>query len=363
MNITRVERDGVEFFTINATGESGMSESGLARLCGVARQTVSELLQNWIAGKTCPECLKPLIDKDFGSQARITGKTPSECLKPFADKDFRSQAKLQAQGLNHVTVVKAEVCAAVIEYYAFESRYKTKEALFAFRKFATMGIQSWIQEITGWHQSAPEPEQKVSSRRVVRSQISASRNDRPKPSQLAPQIKPPDAIELDLATIDLLTREIAQGSTFRLYLQLLKFDAMEQRPPVADIAEASNIKRSVFYTSLKQLRQLGLYPDWLEPRPHNGIEKSIRDRLHQTLGGRVEAPTKFGPVDLLTPTELIEVKELPDWKTGLGQLLAKTKCYSDRAKRLHLYGRSSHNLDNIRACCAEFDIAVTFESI
>jgi hypothetical protein len=28
MNITRVERDGVEFFTINATGESGMSESG-----------------------------------------------------------------------------------------------------------------------------------------------------------------------------------------------------------------------------------------------------------------------------------------------------------------------------------------------
>ena len=29
MNITRVERDGVEFFTIDATGESGMSESGL----------------------------------------------------------------------------------------------------------------------------------------------------------------------------------------------------------------------------------------------------------------------------------------------------------------------------------------------
>jgi hypothetical protein len=93
------------------------------------------------------------------------------------------------------------------------------------------------------------------------------------------------------------------------------------------------------------------------------VEKSIRDRLHQTLGGRVEAPTKFGPVDLLTATELIEVKELPDWKTGLGQLLAKTNCYSDRAKRLHLYGRSSNNLDNIRACCAEFDIAVTFESI
>ncbi|NKB17286.1 MAG: hypothetical protein HC770_02850, partial [Pseudanabaena sp. CRU_2_10] len=45
MNITRVERDGVEFFTINATGESGMSESGLARLCGVTQQAISKLLQ------------------------------------------------------------------------------------------------------------------------------------------------------------------------------------------------------------------------------------------------------------------------------------------------------------------------------
>jgi hypothetical protein len=340
MNITRVERDGVEFFTIDATGESGMSESGLARLCGVSHQAINKLLQTSVATLS-----------------------PSKCLEALFGRNFRLQLCPELKGLDNAKVVRSEFCSKIIEYYAFESKHKTKEAMFAFRKFAEIGIRCWIQEITGWQHSVPQPETRVSSRRVVRSQISASRNDRPKPSQLAPQIKPPDAIELDLATIDLLTREIAQGSTFRLYLQLLKFDAMEQRPPVADIAAASNIKRSVFYTSLKQLRQLGLYPDWLEPRPHNGLEKSIRDRLHQTLGGRVEAPTKFGPVDLLTATELIEVKELPDWKTGLGQLLAKTNCYSDRAKRLHLYGRSSNNLDNIRACCAEFDIAVTFESI
>jgi hypothetical protein len=336
MNITRVERDGVEFFTIDATGESGMSESGLARLCGVTQQAISHLLQDL-----------------------VTNKLPSECLKLFSGKDLL----LQTKGLKNARVVKDRVCAAVIEYYAFESRYKTTEALFAFRKFAAMGIQTWIQEITGWHQSPPEPKQTVSSRRVVRSQISASRQNQPKPSQLAPQITPPDAIELDLATIDLLIGKIGQGSTFRLYLQLLKLDAMEQRHPPMAIAQASNIKRSVFYTSLKQLRDLGLCPDWLEPKPYIGLEKSIRDRLHQELGGRVEAPTRFGPVDLLTATELIEVKELQDWKTGLGQILAKSSCYSDRAKRLHLYGRSGSNLDNIKACCAEFDIAVTFESI
>ena len=45
MNITRVERDGVEFFTIDATGESGMSEAGLARLCCVSRQAVMKVLR------------------------------------------------------------------------------------------------------------------------------------------------------------------------------------------------------------------------------------------------------------------------------------------------------------------------------
>jgi hypothetical protein len=58
----------------------------------------------------------------------------------------------------------------VIEHYAFESKRKTKEALFAFRKFATMGIQTWIQGITGW-----QTEQELPSRRVVRTPLSTTR--------------------------------------------------------------------------------------------------------------------------------------------------------------------------------------------
>ena len=49
MNITRVERDGVEFFTIDETGESGMSESGLAILCGVSHQAVNKVLRSLLA--------------------------------------------------------------------------------------------------------------------------------------------------------------------------------------------------------------------------------------------------------------------------------------------------------------------------
>lgn len=44
MTITRVIRDNVEFFTIDDTGESGMSQSALARLCGVSQQGVNKIL-------------------------------------------------------------------------------------------------------------------------------------------------------------------------------------------------------------------------------------------------------------------------------------------------------------------------------
>ena len=65
MTITRVIRDDVEFFTIDATGESGMSESGLARLCGVTKQSVNELLRNMVSGNSGRNELEPLHRKDL----------------------------------------------------------------------------------------------------------------------------------------------------------------------------------------------------------------------------------------------------------------------------------------------------------
>ena len=133
MTITRVEVDGVEFFTINATGKSGTSISGAARLNGVTQQSMSELIQN------------------VG-----TGKVQSECLKPFLGKDMRVQVTFdRKEAHTQITWLQSEFVAAVTEYYAFESRHKTPEAVFSFRKFAAMGIERWIHSITGWE--APKP--------------------------------------------------------------------------------------------------------------------------------------------------------------------------------------------------------------
>jgi len=62
MNITRVERDGVEFFTLNATGESGMSESGIARLCGVAQQSIHAYLKSL---RTLPTGKNDVLAKSY----------------------------------------------------------------------------------------------------------------------------------------------------------------------------------------------------------------------------------------------------------------------------------------------------------
>lgn len=43
---------------------------------------------------------------------------------------------------------KADFCVAVIEHFAFDKN--KKEAVFSYRKFAKIGINTWIQEINQW---------------------------------------------------------------------------------------------------------------------------------------------------------------------------------------------------------------------
>ena len=123
MNIIRRIDDGVEFFTVESTGESGMSVSGLARLCGVSQQAVSKLTKS------------------------VTTKNAPKRLKSFEGKELTLTTN---NAYRNTTVYTAEYCAAVIKHYAFEGR---EEAEFALEKFTTDGINLWIQSITGWNQS------------------------------------------------------------------------------------------------------------------------------------------------------------------------------------------------------------------
>lgn len=125
------DEDGVEFFTLDFTGESGMSISGLAKLCGKPRMTVYDAVQKAVDGISKAEHLKSLR----GKAIQLT----------------------VGSSYKNVSVIKDEVCAAVIKHYAFGG---SKKAQYALDRFTEKGVRAWIQENTGWGKSTiPTPSQ------------------------------------------------------------------------------------------------------------------------------------------------------------------------------------------------------------
>ena len=310
MTITRVIRDDVEFFTIDATGESGMSESGLARLCGVTKQSVNELLRNMVSGNSGQNGLEPLHRKDLWCQAR--GLSVSEKSK-----------------ISNLCVIRSEICAKVVKHYAFDSKHTTATALVTYQNFATLGINSWIQQVTDWHGNAV----------------------------------PKTGIVTDFNTIETLMDKRLDGSSYRVYLVLQK--AIRLRMPLTadEIMDRAGISRSAYTTAVTKLDELALLPDWCKIQRKNQPERAVRDRLQSQLGGKVEAYTKFGLIDLLTDTELIEIKVVHRWKDAIGHIVAKSEKYPNHKKRLHLFGAQEPILENIQEVCDRLSIRVTFELV
>lgn len=53
-----------EFYTVEDTGESGMSQSGLAVLCGVSQQAIAQL-ENTLTSKAPSKWLESLVGQDL----------------------------------------------------------------------------------------------------------------------------------------------------------------------------------------------------------------------------------------------------------------------------------------------------------
>ena len=310
MNITRVERDGVEFFTIDDTGKSGMSEAGLARLCNVTPMAVHKTISNNVYTWEQDKSLEP------GFRKHLT----------YIPRDGR---KIGTGHISNIKILSAEVCARVIEYYAFESKHKTEEALFAYRKFASKGITSWIQEATHWHGNAV----------------------------------PRTGIVLDYKTIETLLEKKLDGTSHRTFLILQKALRMRVQLSADEIMEQANISRSAYSNAINKLADLNLLPDWCSIKRKKHPERDVRDRLQSQLGGVAEAYTKYGLIDLLTDTELIEVKAVDRWKDAIGHIVAKSEKYPTHKKRLHLFGPEAPILEHIEGICDRLNIQVTYEKV
>ena len=239
----------------------------------------------------------------------------------------RGLSSIERTKITRLSIVRASACAAIIEHYAFESKYKTPEAIFAYRKFGAMGINAWIQEMTEWHGN-PTPR---------------------------------NGIVIDFTSLDTLLTTKFDASALRLYLYFQKAIRNRHTPTIEETLKAANISRSTYNTATAKLEPYQLLPEWSKVQRRNQPERAVRDRLQAQLGGQTEAPTPWGPVDLLTATEIIEVKALHLWKEAFGHLILKSKFFPNHTKRLHLYAPNDLNLKKVTEECQEFDIKVTFE--
>jgi hypothetical protein len=321
MSFTRVEQNGVEFYTINETGESGMSLIGLSRLCNINDKSLAGLLKNSVRGLTRSKRLKVLENKEIN---------------------------LGVKGPHGASVIRAEVCAIMIGYYAFESRHKTQEAQYAFEKFAYMGMEAWIQKITGWNPDKAKPLTPEEAVKYI--------NENLKPGLIA------SAVDVE-GVLEIIKNAGFTGTALRIYFYLEMKTLQEQEPDITEICADLAIAPEVFKKWLPKIQNRSNVGHWIKLSGRRGPERIIQERLHSELGGEMEAWTSIGPVDLLTPTEIIEIKRIEDWKTAYGQVLAKGQTYPKHRKRIHLFGNSNKQMKIITAHCRVTEVVVTFEPL
>jgi hypothetical protein len=125
--ITYVEsyigEDDIELYVTNDGKVTGVSVTGLAKLCGVTRMAISQVTNslNDPESKKYPKSLEPLLGKVF---------TP------------------KVEGINGAKIVLEDVAIRIVEYYAYESKVKTDVAKANFRLLAQKGLNAYIKELT-----------------------------------------------------------------------------------------------------------------------------------------------------------------------------------------------------------------------
>jgi len=117
--------DEIEIYVSDDGKISGLSISGLARLCGVNQSTMSKLVNNLETGmlSSTTKCLEPLCGKAF---------TP--CVT----------------GVNGAKIVDHRTVARIVRFYAYESTAANDIAKHSFDKFSEIGIDKWLKQSTGF---------------------------------------------------------------------------------------------------------------------------------------------------------------------------------------------------------------------
>ncbi|BAZ33655.1 hypothetical protein NIES4074_61690 (plasmid) [Cylindrospermum sp. NIES-4074] len=175
-----------------------------------------------------------------------------------------------------------------------------------------------------------------------------------------------------------LTPEVAEklrcakltAAEWRLWSYLIEIDpwgdSYQNLQDTLAVMEKVDIKKSTFYAAIAKFQKFEVLPEHtaslLKKSNYSYPEQQVRNSLKSRLGGQIEVVTAVGRIDLLTESELIEVKAVNSWKEALGQILAYSAFFPEYQKRIHLFGYCTPDkADLIESTCLEFGVVVSFE--
>ena len=124
---------------------------------------------------------------------------------------------------------------------------------------------------------------------------------------------------------------------------------------------AQKLVRGAIRDFINQLNGIVIEPEI--NAPVKGTEAWYRDKLARELGGKTEVYIdKVGRIDVLTNTEIIEVKNTKGWKSAIGQIKSYGQYYPKHKMRVHLFGKLTESkLETIQRVCKLEGITLTWE--
>ena len=139
-NILRVEENGIEYYTVAATGESGVSQRGLTRLTEIPRNTLSQWLRD------------------------LSRNHPVKGLESLQGKVLNLSQNQPTKRGGKVKVIRAEYAYQIIEFAAFERGSKVARQVL--KDSGLIGLPHFIQVKTGWtpsqYAAAPQVQERLS---------------------------------------------------------------------------------------------------------------------------------------------------------------------------------------------------------
>jgi hypothetical protein len=130
----QIEINGVEMGVLE-NGIPYLTESGLARMCGIDRKVINRLAVNW-----------------GDESAKPRGKVISQLLEQAGFIESSLYLKSEHKGVE-INAYTEPVCIALLEYYAFVAEDRREQAQQAFRTLARTKFREFIYDAVGYSPS------------------------------------------------------------------------------------------------------------------------------------------------------------------------------------------------------------------